>query len=366
MLRILTPNGWSTFKGVTRKPSDNIVTLRFASGKTISATRDHRFFRNDVEVRVYDLCVGDLIDPSEIIVSIEDCEPQYVYDVVETDQHKFYANGIISHNCEFMGSSGTLISGAALKSLQEQHPIYSHENLHIFKDKIEGHQYVMLVDTSRGKGLDYCAFSIVDVSVVPYVQAAIFRSNVITPQDYTSIVHKTAQYFNDAHVLIELNDGMGMVVSEALFWNHEYENILMTESAGRAGKRISAGFGRSGNDRGIMTSRPVKAVGCSMLKLLVEQKKLTIYDKFTIDELKTFSKDKDSYKAEEGKHDDLVMGLVLFGWMTTQDYFKQITEIDVNDHLKELTDTDVEDFVKGMGIMVLSDGVNDYYTESDF
>lgn len=140
----------------------------------------------------------------------------------------------------------------------------------------------------------------------------------------------------------------------------------MTESAGRAGKKISSGFGGNKVDRGIFTSTTVKATGCTMLKLLIEQKQLLINDQETINELRTFSKKGKSYEAEEGKHDDMVMGLVLFAWLTVQDYFKQIQDFDINSSLTERTDQEIEDYVSGLGIMAINDGLEDYASQNDY
>src|SRR5208283_5301506 len=102
----------------------------------------------------------------------------------------------------------------------------------------------------------------------------------------------------------------------------EYDNILFTENAGRVGKRISAGGFGKGVDKGIRTTMNVKSDGCSILKLLIEQNQLIVNDFNTIEELSTFSLKGKGYEAEDGKHDDLVMGLVLFAWLTEQQYFK--------------------------------------------
>lgn len=271
------------------------------------------------------------------------------------DEEKFE----VEQNCQFMGSSGTLINGATLKLLESLTPRYKHEGLNIYKPKEGNHLYALIVDSSEGKGLDYSAFSVIDITSTPYEQVATFRSNQITPQDYASVVHTICKQYNDPFVLVELNAPAGTIVAEILFWDYEYENILMTEGAGRAGKKISSGFGGNKKDRGVYTSVAVKATGCTMLKLLVEQKQLIIHDKETIFELQTFSKKGKSYQAEEGKHDDLVMGLVLFGWLTTQEYFKLITDVDVNHKLGEFVDKDIEDYVNGMGIMVVG-GIGEY------
>jgi hypothetical protein len=45
--------------------------------------------------------------------------------------------------------------------------------------------------------------------------------------------------------------------------------------------------------------------------------------------MSTFIQIKDSYAADDGYHDDLMMTLVLFGWLTTQAYFRDLGDIDL-------------------------------------
>jgi hypothetical protein len=126
--------------------------------------------------------------------------------------------------------------------------------------------------------------------------------------------------------------------------------MLYTENAGREGKRISNGFGKI-TDTGIRTTKSVKAVGCSMLKLLIEQNQLLINDFQTIQELSRFSKKANSYEAEPGSHDDLVMNLVLFAWLTNQNYFKEITDINTLHKLREKTEEQIEDDLLPFGFI---------------
>ena len=86
---------------------------------------------------------------------------------------------------------------------------------------------------------------------------------------------------------------------------------------------------------GVKTSVAVKRIGCSILKNLIEDSKLLIEDYSIIDELCSFVAKGDSFEAEEGHHDDLVMTLVLFSWLTTHDYFKSITGSDIRKDLYE-------------------------------
>lgn len=253
------------------------------------------------------------------------------------DQAKFEQEYCV----EFQGSSGTLIAGWKLKELVSQvnkiRPITEFNGLMQYVGVTPEHMYFCVVDVSRGKGLDYSAFHIIDCSSMPYQQVCSFRNNMITPLDYADIIHKVCKTYNDAFVLVEIND-IGEQVSSSLHSDFEYDHVLFTENAGRAGKRISTGFGGTGLDKGIRTSKVVKSVGCSLLKLLVEQNQLQLNDYHSVSELTTFSKKAQSYEAEEGKHDDLAMGLVLFAWLSDQQYFKDITNINTLMGLRDKTD----------------------------
>jgi hypothetical protein len=238
--------------------------------------------------------------------------------------------------CEFLGSSGTLIDGSRLKAMVTKTPIREAHGISLYADPEKGNVYSCVVDVSRGKGLDYSAFQIIDVTSMPYKQVCVYKDNFVTPSEYAEIIYRTCKSYNDAFVLVEVND-IGEQVGEMLHSDFEYENVLFTESAGRSGKRISGGFGR-GIDKGIRTTKTVKSVGCSILKLLIEQEQLIINDFNTINELSTFSRKLNSYEAESGCHDDLVMCLVLFAWLSDQSYFKEITDINTLFKLREKTE----------------------------
>jgi hypothetical protein len=247
---------------------------------------------------------------------------------------------------EFQGSSGTLVAGWKLKELvahiKTTPPSREYDGLYQYKMPEPNHNYFCTVDVSRGKGLDYSAFHIIDCSMIPYEQVCTFRSNMITPVDYAEIIQRMCKTYNNAYILVEVND-IGEQVSYTLWADYEYENLLSTENAGRAGKRVTSGFGGTGggNDRGIRTTKNVKNMGCSLLKLLVEQNTIKLNDFHTIDELTTFSRKAQSWEAEENKHDDMVMGLVLFAWLADQQYFKDITNINTLMSMRERSDDEL-------------------------
>ena len=252
--------------------------------------------------------------------------------------------------CAWQGSSGTLISGAVLKSLVAKPPIASHDGLTVYKEKDTSRRYSIVVDVSRGKGLDYSAFQVIDITQMPYEQVCTFKNNMITPLDFAAIIHRISKMYNDATILVEIND-IGGQVADSLYFDFENENVIHTENAGARGKRISAGFGKNNTERGVRTTKTVKSIGCSMLKLLIEQYQLIINDHNTIHELSRFSKKGTSYEAESGCNDDLVMCLVLFAWMSDQQYFKELTDINTLNRLRDKTDEELENDLVPFGFM---------------
>ncbi len=251
------------------------------------------------------------------------------------------------HECAFQGSTHTLIKPSKIKEFKAKNPLKSLENhnLKVYIDQIKStDQFILIADVAHGKGLDYSAFSIVDISTQPYQQVATFRNNKIEPLEYGEVIHRTATKFNNALVLIELND-MGSQVAKAVKHDLEYEGVLHTVNLGRKGQ-VPCYWDAKG-DPGVKTSKTTKAVGCNMLKYLIEGNMLLIHDKDTISELSTFirsEKSTDSYCAQDGSHDDTVMPLVLFGWLANSKFFTDITNMEVRKQLME----DSESFVESM------------------
>ena len=251
---------------------------------------------------------------------------------------------------QFLGSSGTLIAGWKLKELVSKDPLVSKNGLYQFKLPEEKHIYVAIADTSRGKGLDYSALQILDVTTMPYEQVCTYRNNNITPIEYSKILHNICKLYNNAALLCENNDIGQQVVDNVLF-EYGYENIMYTDLQSRNGrKRVSLGFSR-GSERGVKTTKTVKSVGCSILKLLVEQNQLIVNDFYTIQELSTFSKKNNSYEAESGCNDDLVMCMVLFAWFSDQEFFKEYSDINTITRLRDKTEEEVMEDLLPFGVM---------------
>lgn len=226
--------------------------------------------------------------------------------------------------CKFLGSSFTLVSADAIGRLSPTAPVYSKDGLDIFENPEKDHNYVIIADTGKGVGGDYSAFNIVDITSTPYKQVAKYRDNKISPLLYPSIIYKVANSYNQAYILVEINSSEQ--VPTILYSELEYENILFVSRSSK-GQYIS--FGSNGSQLGVYTDKKVKRIGCSVIKDMIEEQKIIIRDIDTISEISTFIEKKGSYSADDGYHDDLVMGLVLFGWLTTNTYFKDLNDTNI-------------------------------------
>jgi hypothetical protein len=271
----------------------------------------------------------------------------------------------VEFECEFLGSSDTLIDAHKLRHLVFENPLEHNENLKIFEKPIPEHIYTLTADTSRGVGNDYSAFVIFDVTQVPYKVVATYRSNTIAPVLYPKAIYNAARAYNNAQVLIEIND-IGQQVADILHNDLEYESIISAQWKGRAGQIVGGGFGGGDSQLGIRTTPAMKRVGCAMLKTIVENDRMIINDFDILSELTTFVANKrgTNFEAEQGQNDDLAMCLVFFAWLTNQSYFKELTDIDIRKNLYELNQQAIEDQLVPFGI--IDDGnVDDEWQEDD-
>ena len=260
---------------------------------------------------------------------------------------------------EFLGSANTLISPNVLKKLAFISPIQTNNegSLKIYKQPVKDNFYMTIVDTSRGAGIDFSAFIVIDCTKMPYEVVAVYKNNVIEPLIYPNVIVPTLKYFNNSHVLIEIND-IGQQVADIIHNDLEYENIVWCTFKGRGGQMISGGF--TGQVfKGVKTTKNVKRIGCAGLKTMVENDKIITNDFDVLNEISTFVQRGNSYEAEEGAHDDLAMCLVLFAWASGQNYFKELTDTDLRAKLAYEKDKIIEENMLPLGFLDAGMGEED-------
>ena len=262
----------------------------------------------------------------------------------------------VEFECEFLGSVDTLINVSKLRNLIYEDPLKRNKGFDVYVDPEKDHNYLITVDVARGIGNDYSAFIVFDITNFPYRQVAKYKNNEIKPMLFPSIIEPIAKAYNNAWILIEVND-IGDQVASILHFDLEYDNILMCSMRGRAGQIVGTGFSGKKSQLGVRMTSSVKKLGCSNLKLLIEDDKLMVNDYDIISELTTFIQKHNSFEAEEGCNDDLAMCLVIFAWLVAQDYFKEMTDNDVRKRIYEEQKNQIDQDMAPFGFIL--DGLDD-------
>lgn len=311
MIEVLTPDGFKPFLGIKKKVGQ---VYRYDGTEV---TLDHQFKINGAWHTA-----GDLVSPTDEIYEAD------VFDLIEVEGHEYITDGKVSHNCGFLGSAGTLISPSKLQQLTFIEPIRiigDNRDFKIYKEPEKDHQYVITVDVSEGVGRDYSVISVFDVTLTPFEQVAMMRSNIMSPLLLADMINRTGLAYNEAVVIIESNT-YGKQTTDSLWYDYEYENMLITRPD-QSDIKITGSGQRS--QPGIKTTKKTKLLGASSLKGLIESNQLKINDAETIHELSTFIKRGTSWQAEKGKNDDIAMTLIIFAWFTSQTYFSDMVDTNV-------------------------------------
>ena len=240
----------------------------------------------------------------------------YVHNLEVEEDNSYIANNIVVHNCQFLGSSGTLISSYHLQNtlvMNDPKDIRFDDHFRIFempvrdeKEPKNNHQYVMICDFGEGVGLDYSTIQVMDVTGgVPWKEVAVYEDNVIAPSEMPYVMDRIGQFYNHALIIGETNS-IGIGILDDLNYDLEYENLFYGDND-HFGIKMTKASKRSGNMR---------------LKQNIEDGNLLIQDSGTISQFSTYVKQRDSYAAEEETdHDDLVTPLVLFSYfMSNRDW----------------------------------------------
>lgn len=307
---ILTPSGFKDFHSVSIRKAKDVYTLYDDSGNSISATLDHMFYTaKETWIAVKDIQIGTKLFNGTIISINKKPGEHDVYDIMQIkDVHCFNSSGFIPHN-SFVGSCATLLRPDTLSRIDRDclKPIQTSKQTAIFKEPLWGHKYIATVDCAD-TGDDASTISIIDITNYPYEQVARFKDNKISHLSFPQIIMNFAAKYNMADVLVESND-VGKVILHILNYDIGYENIVST----KIGTRIGLGQ---------RTTSKTKPIGCARLKDMLESGKMIIRDADTSTELKHFVLDGHSYAAEEGYHDDLVMGLVNLAYYANTSSFR--------------------------------------------
>lgn len=328
-LEILTDTGWQPFDGLIKKGVRHTITVTTVDAE-ITLTPDHNIFLTTLEKIPADkLKPGDevytLSGPQKVKCIKENCLTT-VYDVVNAGENKrFYADNILSSNCEFIIADETLIAPTTLIDLQGIDPIEKIGQVRWYKKPVRGNVYTIALDPSLGTGSDPAAIQVFEANTT--TQIGEWKHNKTDIPSQIKLLASICKYIEECtkepdniYYSIENNSiGEAALISLNEYGEHNVPGIFLSES----GKKR----------KGFNTTHKVKITACAKLKTLVESKRMKINSKSLISELKTFVALENSYRAKVGETDDLVMSTLLIVRMlqALSDYYGPVEEY-IRDH----------------------------------
>lgn len=273
--------------------------------------------------------------------------------------------------CLFRGGSNTLISPKKLAEMTWVDPIKRYQTtdgniIKVYETPDTEKSYVAIVDPSQGLGYDYSAFIIVDVTTTNFKVVATYRSNTTSHLFLPDIIVNTCRLYNNAYVLCETNVSVGQQIVDSIYNDLEYEYLFSTAPNGRSGQKLVTNLASKTIKFGVTTTESIKKNGCSNIKTLIENDCFLIEDYQLIEELSTFVRNKKgSYSADPGTHDDMVMCLVLFGWLQKEELFKSLTDLDIRRHLHSENIDKLQNDMKPPDIIIKSGKEEESFLCSD-
>lgn len=291
---VKTPDGFKSFSMIRDAGMKRLFLVTLSNGITMRVSGDHLFIKSDDEpIQVQFLGNGVDIKTDDGLTTVIDISITEDYidmvDLTDVDNNSktYYTDGILSHNCEFLGSTNILVDASMLETMTNNMNasiagITAHTvdmdgmaTLTVYESPIPEHCYVVGADIADGVGGDETVIKVFDITQpLDIKEVAVLHNNTLSTMVVPFILAKIGTDYNIAPILVENNFG-GSVV-KMLVDVYEYENLVSTKT------------GRYG----IYSTNQVKVEACLNMKGLIcnPTVKTTFRHAMFIDQLKYFEK----------------------------------------------------------------------------
>lgn len=321
LYEIESPKGFEHFKGIKKITKDRYVEILLENSTILKSSLDHKFIVNGEVVYARDLGVGSFLENKlgglEEIVLVTLVEKKVeLFDIIEVkDSHSFYANGILSSNCDAdFTSSGATVFGTEDMTYYETTQIKDP----IEKRGIEGglwvwdipdyaRNYMIVADVARGDSSDYSAFHILDVENAE--QVGEFRGK-LSPKDFGNLLVGIASEYNDALLVVE-NANVGWAAIEQIM-EREYKNLFYSStSQNESVESYLKKYEREKLVPGFTTSLKTRPLLVAKMMEYVKERSVDIKSKRLLEEMRVFIWKNGKPEASQGYNDDLVMSFAI-------------------------------------------------------
>jgi hypothetical protein len=300
---ILTPTGFKSFDGIAKYPKQVGITLSLSDGTTFNCASGHLLKADNKFIPASEtLCKPIGHNNNVTVLSIDtNSESEHYYDILEVEGHEYISSGIVSHNCEFIGSVSTLIDHNLLKSIKHEEPIKIPnlpDNIRIFElpKQFTELEYVASLDSGYGVYKDYTVLQITLVKSNTNVhQVAVYSANNVDIEVFCKKAAVLLKKYHNPGLIIEQN-GPGIAALKYFYSKLEYDNLIH--------------FDPRGYKTGLWVTPKTKLQACVIFKTFVQRKFLKIKDKETIKEMFSFGRLTDmKWGGMGGNHDDHITSM---------------------------------------------------------
>ena len=351
--KILTNDGWKEFSGVRKTPTKKILNIIFDDTELKCTYEQKIFIGENICMDACDLIIGDNIltkDGYKKIIDIKEEETDFVYDILDVDGHKFFANDILVHNCEFIGKSNSLIDTMILrqKMVELENTTYKFvidNDIRFYRDIQPYKKYLVAIDTSMGVTGD---FSAIEVFEFPgFYQVAEWKSDSLNQNDQ---IHKLKTLIDWIYDTVKSQGNLYPEIYWSLENNGSAEGFicaLREIERHNNGKQLIKKAMLITEDEskriGFTTTKVTKSTACSQFKILFESNRLNIQSREFLVQLSNFSlKDitKTSFSASAG-HDDLISAALIIIMM----YLQLKNRLDLDREIIPITNQNEDNYV---------------------
>lgn len=312
--KVLTPDGFKSFSGISLMKIDKIWRITLENNQWLECSDNHRIFINgECKKQVKELKIGDevfTLSGFKKISFIQDTgKTQPLYDLVEVeDGHRYYTNGILSSNCQFITFEETLINPVKLAKIESKQPIRKTGQVRWFSEIRQDLTYVVSLDPSMGTGGDNAAIQVIELPTLTQVAEWCNNKTPIEEQIKTlrEIMVEIQSHGNpEIYWSVESNTlGEAALVVIRDTGEENFPGIMLHDPKNKL-------QGKTGRRAGFVTTNKSKLEACAKLKFLLESGRLILNSKGILSELKVFVSRANSFEARIGQTDDLIMALLL-------------------------------------------------------
>jgi hypothetical protein len=333
-LKVVTPTGLQKFSGVSRTWHERVVLIK-TDEQSIKVGLEHKLLTENGWEKAKDIKAGQVIQLADgefapVFSRSILHEPQFMFDLLDVEGGNAYnANGIVSHNCEFISSEALLIDSILLGTMKTIDPLYENMGFRFwrqYKDIIGANKtYLMAVDPATGSGSDFTAINI--VSFPDLEQVGEFRMNTVSIPLIYAKIKWVLEYLTAADatggradvVWTFERNGVGEALIALIQNDDEGDGVYLDTTT------LYNENEKNPNRLGVFTNGRSKVLACMQLKNLIERMSggLKIHSDILHYELQNFVAAGNSYAAKSGVTDDVVMSMVilmkLLTYMATYD-----------------------------------------------